>query len=76
MSAVDAPFIEVLDIFETGSTGGMSKDSVNKLEKIKISMENNVDSSGEKMSCSVCLQVNLSIIFGLRNVCFQNVLDC
>ncbi|ONK72673.1 uncharacterized protein A4U43_C04F21890 [Asparagus officinalis] len=56
MSAVDAPFIEVLDIFETGGTGGMSKDSVNKLEKIRISKENNVDDSGEKICCSVCLQ--------------------
>ncbi|XP_020270661.1 NEP1-interacting protein 1-like [Asparagus officinalis] len=49
MSAVDAPFIEVLDIFETGGTGGMSKDSVNKLEKSKISKQNNGDDFGEKI---------------------------
>ena len=74
MSAVDAPFIEVLDIFETGGTDGMSKDSVNKIEKIEISMENNVDSSGEKMCCLVCLQVSLSIIFlELHDVCLQCV---
>jgi len=73
MSAMDAPFIEVLDIFETGGTGGMSKDSVSRLEKIKISMENNVDSAGEKMCCSVCLQVSLAIIFQLLDVCLQCV---
>ncbi|ONK55889.1 uncharacterized protein A4U43_C10F2000 [Asparagus officinalis] len=57
MSAVDAPFIEVLDIFETGGgTDGMSNDSVNKLGNIRISKENNVDASGEKICCSVCLQ--------------------
>ncbi|XP_020269495.1 NEP1-interacting protein 1-like [Asparagus officinalis] len=49
MSAVDAPFNEVLDIFETGGTGGMSKDSVNKLEKSKISKQNNGDDFGEKI---------------------------
>ncbi|KAJ0969846.1 hypothetical protein J5N97_022723 [Dioscorea zingiberensis] len=56
MNAVDLPFIEVIDLFETGGTKGMSKDCVDKIPKISITAENNVDASGEKICCSVCLQ--------------------
>lgn len=59
MSAVETTFNEVVDIFETGGAKGLSGDSVDKLPKIEITRKNNVDTSGEKICCSVCLQVGL-----------------
>ncbi|XP_008811732.1 NEP1-interacting protein 1 [Phoenix dactylifera] len=56
MSAVSSPFREALDIFETGGVKGMEKASVDRLPKIKITMEDNVDASGERIVCAVCLQ--------------------
>lgn len=56
MNAVNSPFREALDIFETGGTKGMSKASVDRLPEIRISKNNNADASGEKICCSVCLQ--------------------
>ncbi|KAF3440787.1 hypothetical protein FNV43_RR19073 [Rhamnella rubrinervis] len=35
---------------------GLPGDSVERIPKIKITSKNNVDASGEKASCSVCLQ--------------------
>ncbi|KAF3324924.1 NEP1-interacting protein 1 [Carex littledalei] len=57
MNAVDLPFREALDIFETGgNSGGMEKNSIDMLPVIKFNHRNHVDASGEKISCSVCLQ--------------------
>ncbi|KAK1273145.1 NEP1-interacting protein 1 [Acorus gramineus] len=56
MSAVDSTFVEFLDIFETGGTKGLSKELVDEIPKITITAENNIDSSGERTCCSVCLQ--------------------
>lgn len=58
MNAVDLPFREALDIFETGgNSGGMEKNSIDMLPVIKFNHQNIVDAYGEKISCSVCLQV-------------------
>lgn len=57
MNAVDSPFREALDIFETGGSNGMAKASIDKLPEIEITVANNVDSSGDRIRCSVCLQV-------------------
>ncbi|KAI0500925.1 hypothetical protein KFK09_019143 [Dendrobium nobile] len=56
MNALESPYVEAPDIFETGGTRGMSKDSVESLPKLKISSDNIMDCSGEKICCSVCLQ--------------------
>ncbi|XP_020115120.1 NEP1-interacting protein 1-like isoform X1 [Ananas comosus] len=56
MNAVDSPFREALDIFETGGSNGMAKASIEKLPEIEITVANNVDSSGDRIRCSVCLQ--------------------
>ncbi|OVA15956.1 zinc finger protein [Macleaya cordata] len=56
MDATETSFEEVLDIFETGGVKGLSGDSVEKIPKIKITRKNNVDASGDCISCSVCLQ--------------------
>lgn len=56
MSALELPYVEALDIFETGDTRGMSKDSVELLPILKITSENSCDCSGERIVCSVCLQ--------------------
>ncbi|XP_010266053.1 PREDICTED: NEP1-interacting protein 1-like [Nelumbo nucifera] len=56
MGAREANYDEVPNIFETGGTKGMSGDSVEKIPKMRITTNNNVDASGEKVSCSVCLQ--------------------
>lgn len=65
MGAVETSFDEVTNIFDTGGAKGLPGDSVEKIPKITITNNNNVDASGEKVSCSVCLQVrqNFSIFF-------------
>lgn len=57
MGAVETNFEEVNNIFDTGGSKGLPGDSVEKIPKIKITSNNNVDDSGERVSCSVCLQV-------------------
>lgn len=56
MNALELPYVETLDIFEISDTRGMSKDSVDLLPKLRITSENNLDCSGEKIICSICLQ--------------------
>lgn len=56
MGAVEMSFEEVTNIFDTGVSKGLSGELVEKIPKIKITNNNNVDASGEKVSCSVCLQ--------------------
>ncbi|CAA7391455.1 unnamed protein product [Spirodela intermedia] len=56
MSARNTPFREATDIFETGGTKGMARASVERISKIRLTVENLADSSGEKLCCSVCLQ--------------------
>lgn len=56
MGAVETGFEEVTNIFDTGGAKGLPGDSVEKIPKITITNNNNVDASGEKVSCSVCLQ--------------------
>lgn len=45
------------DIFSTGGTKGLSGESVQRLPKTTITTKNIEDDYGEKISCSVCLQV-------------------
>ncbi|XP_057500131.1 NEP1-interacting protein-like 1 [Actinidia eriantha] len=56
MGAVEPSFEEVPNIFDIGGAKGLPGDSVKRLPKIKVTNNNNVDASGEKASCSVCLQ--------------------
>ncbi|KAL9241358.1 hypothetical protein vseg_015479 [Gypsophila vaccaria] len=56
MGAVETNFEEVTNIFDTGGAKGLSNDLVEKIPKINITPRNNMDASGEKVSCSVCLQ--------------------
>ncbi|KAJ3692829.1 hypothetical protein LUZ60_011924 [Juncus effusus] len=57
MNAAEVPFREALDIFETGGNNkGMAKSSIDKLPVRKFNLKNLVDSSGERIGCSVCLQ--------------------
>ncbi|KAG5534530.1 hypothetical protein RHGRI_022599 [Rhododendron griersonianum] len=57
MGAVEPSFEEVTNIFDVGGSKGLPGASVEKIPKIKITSKNNVDASGEKACCSVCLQV-------------------
>jgi len=57
MGAVEASFDEIQNLFDTGGAKGLSGDSVEKIPKITITSDDNVDSGGERVSCSVCLQV-------------------
>ncbi|KAK9668618.1 hypothetical protein RND81_13G072300 [Saponaria officinalis] len=61
MGAVETNFEEVTNIFDTGGARGLSYDFVDKIPKIKISPKNNTDASGDKVSCSVCLQVSKNL---------------
>ncbi|PPR84275.1 hypothetical protein GOBAR_AA36438 [Gossypium barbadense] len=56
MGAAETTFENVQNIFDTGSVRGLAGDLVEKIPKITIRSNDNVDASGEKVSCSVCLQ--------------------
>ncbi|XP_028787353.1 NEP1-interacting protein 1-like isoform X1 [Neltuma alba] len=56
MGAVEANFEEVQNIFDTGGCKGLTGDCVEKIPKITITNDNIIDASGERVSCSVCLQ--------------------
>ncbi|XP_009801756.1 NEP1-interacting protein-like 1 [Nicotiana tabacum] len=56
MGAVETTYEEVPNIFDTGGSKGLTGDFVEKIPKIVISNDNNVDDTGERVSCSVCLQ--------------------
>lgn len=56
MGAVETAFDEETNIFDTGGAKGLPGDSVEKIPKVVISNENDVDASGERVCCSVCLQ--------------------
>lgn len=63
MGAVETNFDEVQNIFDTGGCKGLTGDSVEKIPKITITSDNNVDACGERVSCSVCLQVGFVLLF-------------
>ncbi|KAK1440547.1 hypothetical protein QVD17_06376 [Tagetes erecta] len=56
MGAVEPNFEEVHNIFDIGGSKGLPEYSVEKIPKITVTSDNNVDDSGERVSCSVCLQ--------------------
>ncbi|CAN4078678.1 unnamed protein product [Withania somnifera] len=55
MGAVESTYDEFPNIFDIGGAKGLPGDSVEKIPKIVISNDN-ADDSGERVSCSVCLQ--------------------
>ncbi|KAI4381799.1 hypothetical protein MLD38_007838 [Melastoma candidum] len=57
MGAVEPSFEEVQNIFDIGvGKTGLTGDSVDRIPTITITSKNNFDASGERASCSVCLQ--------------------
>ncbi|KAK9038900.1 hypothetical protein V6N11_023743 [Hibiscus sabdariffa] len=56
MGPAETTFEDVQNIFDIGGSIGFAGDLVEKIPKIKITNNNNVDASGEKVSCAVCLQ--------------------
>ncbi|KAK1362640.1 NEP1-interacting protein 1 [Heracleum sosnowskyi] len=56
MGAVETNFDEAENIFDTGGCDGLAGDSVDKIPKVRITRENNMDASDDKVCCSVCLQ--------------------
>ncbi|GER47022.1 RING/U-box superfamily protein, partial [Striga asiatica] len=56
IGAVEAPFEEVPNIFDTGGAKGLLVDSVERIPKFTISRDGSLDTSGDEASCSVCLQ--------------------
>ncbi|KVI08741.1 NEP1-interacting protein 2-like [Cynara cardunculus var. scolymus] len=56
MIAVETSFDVVSNIFDIGGSKGLPEYSVEKIPKITVTSDNNVDDSGERVSCSVCLQ--------------------
>ncbi|XAR58022.1 hypothetical protein NMG60_11026355 [Bertholletia excelsa] len=56
MGAIEPSMEDMLDIFDTEDAKGLPGEYVEKIPKIKITSNNNLDASGEKASCSVCLQ--------------------
>nr|XP_043617619.1 NEP1-interacting protein-like 1 [Erigeron canadensis] len=56
MGAIETSFDDLHSIFDIGGSKGLPEYSVEKIPKIKITNRNDVDDSGERVSCSVCLQ--------------------
>lgn len=56
MGAIETNFEDTPDIFSIGGAKGLSRDLVEKIPIIKIANWNKVDASGDRVSCSVCLQ--------------------
>ncbi|GMH24003.1 hypothetical protein Nepgr_025846 [Nepenthes gracilis] len=56
MGEIESIFEEGLNTFNTEGVKGLACDLVERIPKIKITTNNNADSTGEKVSCSVCLQ--------------------
>lgn len=56
MSLLSTPFIDNNDLFETGSTGGMSRDLIDRVPKMMFGAASNCDQEPDSSSCSVCLQ--------------------
>ncbi|KAF8101535.1 hypothetical protein N665_0204s0032 [Sinapis alba] len=56
MGAADATYNDLSSIFDTGGSKGLTRDVVDKIPKTIITGRNNLDASGNKDSCSVCLQ--------------------
>lgn len=63
MGAVEAPFEEVPNIFDTGGAKGLLVDMVEKIPKFTITGNESLDTSGDGVSCSVCLQVLVCFLF-------------
>lgn len=57
MGDVESRFDEVHNLFDVGGSKGLTEYSVDKIPKIAITSDNDADESGERVSCSVCLQV-------------------
>lgn len=62
MGAVESGFDEVQNLFDIGDAKGLSGASVAKIPQVTIT-GNNGDASGQRDSCSVCLQVCLGCSF-------------
>uniref|UniRef100_A0ACD5UZK1 Uncharacterized protein n=1 Tax=Avena sativa TaxID=4498 RepID=A0ACD5UZK1_AVESA len=56
MSLLSTPFMDNNDLFETGSTGGMSSDLIDKIPAVRFSSVTNSDEDIDRSCCSVCLQ--------------------
>lgn len=56
MSLMSTPFIDNSDLFETGSTGGMSRDLIDRIPKTRFSAASNCDQETDSSCCPVCLQ--------------------
>ncbi|KAL7090543.1 hypothetical protein ACP275_12G047600 [Erythranthe tilingii] len=56
MGAVEVPFEEVPNIFDIGGAKGLLVDSVERIPKFTITRDEIVDTPGDGVSCSVCLQ--------------------
>lgn len=60
MSLLSTPFIDNNDLFETGNTGGMSRDLINRIPKTTFSAATNPDQETDNC-CAVCLQVSVNL---------------
>ncbi|KAL9267577.1 NEP1-interacting protein 1-like protein [Drosera capensis] len=56
MGAMESAFDEIPSFFEMEATKGLPCHMVEKIPKVKVTTNDDVDASGEKVSCSVCLQ--------------------
>ncbi|KZV58173.1 zinc finger family protein [Dorcoceras hygrometricum] len=56
MLAIETTFEEAPNIFDMGGTNGLLEETVKKIPEMRITKDDIADTSGEGVSCSVCLQ--------------------
>lgn len=62
MGAVEVPFEEVPNIFDIGGAKGLLVDTVERIPKFTITRDDSFCTKGDRVSCSVCLQVALQFL--------------
>lgn len=67
---MSTPFIDNNDLFETGSTGGMSRDLIDRIPKMRFSAASNCDRGTDSSCCSVCLQVSVILTCCILSICW------
>jgi len=62
MGAGEMNFYEFQNIFDIGCDTDLPGASVEKIPIVSITSDNNFDACGNRVSCSVCLEVDLSLL--------------
>jgi hypothetical protein len=74
MSLMSTPFMDNNDLFETGSTGGMPRELIDRIPKMRFVAASNRNQEIDSSCCSVCLQVSVISTCCVPSICNTRVL--